>query len=274
MRPIIKIAKGFYVHFSVALLFAVGIFFGCFYSLALAFLTALSHECAHLLAALLLKEKCVAMAIMPYGAKLIIKSSGNLKNDFLIAAAGPFFNLLMLALFRSGPFHEMNLSMLIINSVPALPADGGRMLYAMLAYKSPFFALGTMKRISAVSAAALITLGALQAYFYGFNLSLFMIGAFLLFSSLDKTDGTRLYAKNAAAEMKNLREPVREKSFAVNGAVPARRLLKYFSPSYMAVFDVYDDGGNRFMRISENDVIRALGERGASAFISEIGEKP
>ena len=57
VRPIIKIAKGIYIHFSVFLVFGAGLFFGCFYELALAFLTALIHECAHLLCAVLFKGK-------------------------------------------------------------------------------------------------------------------------------------------------------------------------------------------------------------------------
>ena len=55
------------------MVFGAGLFFGCFYELALAFLTALIHECAHLLCALFLKEKCVSVALMPYGAKLVGK---------------------------------------------------------------------------------------------------------------------------------------------------------------------------------------------------------
>lgn len=274
MRPIIKIAKGIYIHFSVFLVFGAGLFFGCFYELALAFLTALIHECAHLLCALFLKEKCVSVALMPYGAKLLLKDSGNLKHEFLIAAAGPALNLLMALIYRAGPFYEMNLSMLIINLVPALPADGGRMLYLMLSAKSPYFALGTMRKISAVISVILLILGALQAYFYGFNLSLFIIGTFLLFSALDKTGEARLYIKSVSAERKKLREPVLEKCFAVSSKVPARRLVKYFSGSYMAVFDVFGDDGKIAARISENDVIDAIGQKGASAFIFEIGKKP
>ncbi len=274
MRRIIKIAKGFYIHYTVFPVFLSGFIFGCFCELALAFLTALIHECAHLLCALILKEKCVSVAIMPYGAKLLIKESDNLRHGFLIAAAGPLLNLLMVMIIRSGPFYEMNLSMLIINLVPALPADGGRMLYILLSAKNAFFALGTMRKISAAVSAVLIFLGAYQAYFYGFNLSLFIIGMFLLFSAADKTGEVRQYVKNVSAERKKLREPVREKSFAVSASVPARRLLKYFSGSYMAVFDVFDGDGKLGGRISENDVISLIEEKGASAFLFEIGKKP
>ena len=216
----------------------------------------------------------MSVALMPYGAKLLLKDSGNLKHEFLIAAAGPALNLLMALIYRAGPFYEMNLSMLIINLVPSLPADGGRMLYLMLSAKSPYFALGTMRKISAVISVILLILGALQAYFYGFNLSLFIIGTFLLFSALDKTGEARLYVKSVSAERKKLREPVLEKCFAVSSKVPARRLVKYFSGSYMAVFDVFGDDGKIAARISENDVIDAIGQKGASAFIFEIGKKP
>ena len=104
--------------------------------------------------------------------------------------------------------------------------------------------------------------------------SLFIIGTFLLFSALDKTGEARLYVKSVSAERKKLREPVLEKCFAVSSKVPARRLVKYFSGSYMAVFDVFGDDGKITARISENDVIDAIGQKGASAFLFEIGKKP
>lgn len=269
----IRLLKGLYIHPLTVALFTAAYFSGFFYELSMAFLTAASHEAAHLLAALSLGSRCLAVSVMPYGMKLCIHPSKKIKNELLICLAGPFFNLFMLILFREGPLFEMNLSMLILNLFPVLPTDGGRVLYLLFSYKNPFSALGAMHKISFFSACIIIALGAYQAYSTGFNFSLFIIGAFLLASAFDKTERVRLYASAATAPISVPDEPIVEKCFAVSQKTPARRLLPLLSPYYFSGFDVIAPNGESVIRLSENDIIRAVRENGASVCISQIRPK-
>lgn len=253
-------------------LFLLSFFFGFFDMLAMAFLTALCHELSHLLAALLLKEKCISAAVMPYGAKLLIKPSSSLKNELLITAAGPLFNALVLIIFKSGPFYEMNLSMLSVNLLPILPLDGGRMLYLILSLKNPFFALSFMKRLSAVCGIFLLPLGAYQAAVTGFNFSIFIIGAFLFVSALDKKDLPKLYIDCTQSPLKKLSEPVAVSELAAYKTVPARALLSKLPPFRYSFINVLNSDGTLYKRISESELIEAVRGKGATINLSEIGK--
>ncbi len=248
--------------------------FGFFYELSIAFLTAAAHELVHLMTALLLKEKCFGVALMPYGAKLFLRPSRSMRAELLITASGPLFNLIMLFLFPCGPFHETNLSMLLINLFPALPTDGGRLIYLLLSMKSPFFALGCMKKISLFSGLFMLAAGACQAYFAGFNLSLFLIGMLLLSKAADKGEDIRLYLSRCSEEPCAPSSPARARSLAVRADTPARRLIPLLVPGRITFFDCLSPEGGFLFRLSENDVICAVQKNGASVFISEIGKNP
>lgn len=246
--------------------------FGFFYELSIAFLTAAAHELAHLLTALMLKEKCFGAALMPYGAKLYLRPSRHIRNEALICAAGPVFNLIMLFLFPEGPFFEMNLSMLFINLFPALPTDGGRLLYLLLSMKSPFFALGCMKKISLFSGLLMLAAGIYQAYSTGFNLSLFLIGMLLLSKAADKGEDIRLYLSRCTKEPRAPSSPAHARSLAVRADTPARRLIPLLAPGRVTFFDCLSDEGGFLFRLSEGDVIRAVQRNGSATIISEIGK--
>lgn len=246
--------------------------FGFSDMLSMAFLTAICHELSHLFTALLLKEKCICVAVMPYGAKLLIKPSSLLKNELLITAAGPFFNALMLIIFKSGPFYEMNFSMLIFNLLPILPLDGGRILYLILSLKNPFFALSFMKRLSFVLGVLLLLLGAYQAAVTGFNFSVFIIGGFLFASALDKNDIPRLYLSSSQNPIKKVSAPITVSELAALNTVPARTLISKLPPFRYSFINILNPDGTLYKRMSENELIEAVLGKGAAINLSEIGK--
>lgn len=238
----------------------------------MAFSAALCHELFHLFTALVLKEKCVSLAIMPYGAKLLLKPSPLLKNELLIAAAGPLFNALMIIIFKSGPFYEMNLSMLIFNLLPILPLDGGRILYLILSLKNPFFALSFMKKLSFVSGVLLLLLGIYQAAVTGFNFSIFIIGAFLFTSALDKNDIPKLYLSATKDPSKKLSEPILASELVAYKTVPARTVISKLPPFRYSFINILNPDGTLYKRITENELIEAVLGKGAAINLSEIGK--
>lgn len=253
-------------------LFALSWFFGFFTELSLAFLTAALHEFAHLLCALILKEKCAAVAVMPYGMKLYLTPSRIARHELLTTLAGPLFNLLMLILFRQGPFFEMNLSMLLLNLLPIMPSDGARMLYLALSIKSPFFAEGTIRRLSLVISLILIPLGIYQAASYGFNPSLFIIGVFIFFSALDKKERIRLYARGIETAKIQVDSPFYERRLAAPGAFKARSLLSYLSPYRFTVIDVTAPDGRISSTVTQAQLISAIKEKNAGITLFEIAK--
>ncbi len=260
------------MHPLTIVLFALSWFFDFFAELSLAFLTAALHEFAHLLCALILKEKCAAVAIMPYGMKLCLSPSRIAKNELLITFSGPLFNLLMLVLFLRGPFFEMNLSMLLINLLPIMPSDGARILYLALSFKSPFFAEGALRRLSLAVSLILIPLGVYQAATAGFNPSLFIIGVFIFFSTLDKRARIRLYVQGINDREMPIVAPISERRFAAPAAFKARNTLSLLSPYRFTVIDVTAPDGKISSTLTQTQLISAIRKNGAGITLFEIAK--
>lgn len=99
----------------------------------MAYLLSFLHEGCHYLTAKMLFVKTDGIFLRPWGSSLRLASVSSPKNEFLIAAAGPLFHLVLLPVsLKSEFFFFCNMAMLFANIVPVLPLDGGRMLRAFL----------------------------------------------------------------------------------------------------------------------------------------------
>ncbi len=110
-----------------------------------ALLAAAIHECGHILAARVCKISLCEMRLGIFGASLST-SSGlcSYKKEIFLAAAGPFFNFLTVALFypiikNANDFSELflaaSLFLGILNLLPIADLDGGRILYCFICQK-------------------------------------------------------------------------------------------------------------------------------------------
>lgn len=267
----IKIAKGLYIHFSVFILFLVAAFSGTFHITAMAFITAVCHELCHLLASLLLKEKCHGIAVMPYGCRMFMNTVKSPVKEFFIASAGPFFNILMVLIMRKGPLYEINLAMALINLFPVMPLDGGRMLSSLIAFfTGSFRALSIMKIISLSGGIALTLLGIFQAIATGFNLSVFTAGAFLLFSAITDRGRESFYA-SVLEDYDKLEDGCSKTLIlATRESLQARRILPLIPPTKYALIKVIGNDGKVKSEITEEELKREIIEKGAGIRLREI----
>lgn len=106
---------------------------------------ALIHELAHAAAAAKIGYGVERIVLMPYGATLSVDLDGaSPKDEIRIAIAGPLCNLLVAAAFLAlwwcfpilYPYTEAafaaSLSLVVCNLMPALPLDGGKVMYCGL----------------------------------------------------------------------------------------------------------------------------------------------
>lgn len=155
-----RISIGFFTICFFLLLFLAGINYGDPLTVILLLLALLLHETAHLVFAEVFGYQVKEFKLTPLGGCLVIDSLMALHPvaEFVIAVAGPFTNLLMVAgvgyldfLGVKGSWldnwGQCNRMLGIINLIPAVPLDGGRLLDALL------------KKIFSIKTAALITKG-------------------------------------------------------------------------------------------------------------------
>lgn len=216
------------------------------------------HETAHLLTARLLRVRVTALRLMPFGGatelgNLYALSPGTL---LAIAAAGPAANLALLltasALCQWGwlppdlalTLVQVNLTLMLFNLLPALPLDGGRMLYALACKplgRSRAAGLGIwLGRALALALSALTVAGGLRTG--RFNLSLMACAVFIAASGSEERRA--LSDLNAVTLLSALRQsdgPVDLRLCAVSADCPALTALRRAAPDAATLYAVYED---------------------------------
>lgn len=151
------------------------------------------HEAGHCLAARLAGETLRSVELTPFGG--VITYGGSPRKGltgFAVAAAGPLSNYLaallapsvsgMLGTDLTRAFVQANLAMLCINLLPALPLDGGRMIFSVGYYLLPVSALINVLTSLGIAAGALMLALAVGAlHMLGkLNGSLVIVGIYMM----------------------------------------------------------------------------------------------
>ena len=160
-------------------------------------LTAVIHELGHSLVAGDRGYRLNKITLMPFGAVVSGESSElNFKDELIIAFAGPITNLLVAIFFiafwwifpESYPYTELavsaNLSMALINCIPAYPLDGGRILSAFLSIKGGRKrAIFICKLLGIIFSIILLCLFILSI-FNSVNISILFFALFIFFGAI------------------------------------------------------------------------------------------
>jgi len=101
--------------------------------LFISFIIVFMHECVHYLTARILGFSGFVVEMIPIGAVLKVKDldEASPREDFIISISGPLFNLILAGFFYFSSYKLLflcNLSIGLLNFLPAFPLDGGRML--------------------------------------------------------------------------------------------------------------------------------------------------
>lgn len=228
-----------------------------FYLLALAF--ALLHECAHALAAILCSEKPQRINVTPFGFELKMKNM-SYKNELKIAAAGPFLSGVLGLIgygFNLHTVRNINLVLFLINLMPALPLDGGRILRIIL-WKTMGFARGNSvsRRASRISAALLFVF----AFFPPFSPWLIIV-AMVIFSYVEQRPQSFILIKKDFSK-----GPMPVKWFCADSDTDVISICRFFSPFYYTM--VYIPSKDTYH--CESEITEALKTRGAHIKIGDL----
>ena len=217
------------------------------------------HEAAHLAAARLMRVPVTELRLMPFGGaaqlgNLYALSPGRL---LAIAAAGPAANLALLltasALAQWGwltldaalSLLRVNLSLMLFNLLPALPLDGGRMLYALTCRRlgrrrAADLGIALGKALAAALAAVMLWHGFRAGRF---NLSLAACAVFIAASGPEERRAlSDLNAYSLLNALKLSGGPIEMRLCAVDADCPALTALRHTAPDVATLFAVYEGG--------------------------------
>ena len=284
----IKITRFFYIHWLVLPLFLLSYFIGGLHTMLTAYAVVFIHELFHLFATLLVKERVGSIIIMPFGMTLrlsarIVRQPGK---EIFIALAGPFANLLMivgtfavsskttvlpLSLYV---FWFLNLAVLLLNLLPCLPLDGGRVLKAILTYRLGYLSTASiMRRTTYVTTTVLLCLGICLLLVSRLNISLLIAAGFLALHMAEEKKRNEyilmqelLYTKNKLHK-KGL---MRSRLVSAMDSVRAKDIFKMLSYESYYIIHIVDENQTHLRSVTEAQVVDAILQKGWHIFLRDI----
>ena len=266
MKGTFRIYKNVFADYSLLITAAICIVSGNTNMYIIAF-SAIIHELAHYAAACLCGFNPDNFIIKGFGIELVggrYFSSGVL---FFVALCGPLVNIIMACIalkIGSFKFFITNLSVAVINLIPALPLDGGQILYALVCNLTN---RKTAKKVTAISgkiSGILITiLGVMMLCVSKINFSLLYIGLFVFFSNSSN------YC-NPVIETVCAKERDIEKcpAFAIKDSMKALDAAKSLPHNALGV--VKDETGEFYGVVSPYYIYGRLAETNADATLKSI----
>lgn len=247
------------------LLFPVmALLLNCGRQTALLLMSLTLHEFAHWVAARALRVGMSSIRLTPFGGLSLLENpySFSAAKLCVIAAAGPAANCLLLLgttfLLQWTQIPDsllidlaaVNTLLMLFNLLPALPLDGGRILYGILSrFISPDSALRICLWAGRILAALLYLLAACGFARYGrLNLSILFAATFILASAADERkalNGSRV--GNMLNASRPISAPTPADLIAIDAACPPLTALRAARPGRITLFAIY-----------ENDLLREI----------------
>ena len=286
MKGIIHIGKRIEIHIFLPILIAASILGGYFVLFSLSWLFAILHECAHIFTGKLLKIKTCKVTFQPFGicAKLkepVIKSP---VREIVMAFAGPFLSFVLWGIFAViynyypvemiGYCALLNLSLFLINLLPCLPLDGGRILRAILTLGSnAVTAWRITTRLSFAIVTVLLGVSVWLLIMHRFNFSFLMIGAFLLGNLTVEQRNMSVSALREIlynGQKLNVEDLNGTCILTAYASMPARRILHRLSYHKYHIVKVVNNKHEVIKTVTESQILNSLLNKGIRIKMSEV----
>ena len=264
------------LHPAVPAFAAYAFFLGYDRLWTLSMLSIMLHEGAHAMVAALFKCSPSAVELTPLGAVMLMDDEMKLSpfKRAVMILAGPGITLCIAGLtvwatgcgYISLSYGETlflcNIAIVVINLLPVLPLDGGRLLHLLLCTILPTqVSARVLKCFAYIIGLGLICLNiAVSSEYGGWNLSLAFTGCSILYSAAAATTTSKLRELRAFIDRKiRLEDKGYQtcKVMCVMGNIPIRRLLCKLPCNRQVMCVVLEPGSMAFKGvISENEMIQ------------------
>lgn len=253
-------------------------YFGLF---AVSYLSALLHEFAHIFTARKLGIGISYIKLQPFGVCAVLKSSIINKpiHEITVALAGPMCSLLLAGIYYlwqecCGYFVYCNLALALLNILPILPLDGGRVLRATLTTKmGAVRAYNTAVKLSHIPTAFILVLSVYALLTAQFNFSLILIGVFLLGNLLEEKHNI---SRQAVLEILNYKDKLRSGELnntsviCADKSTPARKILHCLSYNKYHIIHMTDDKLRVVKTFTEGQLLEAITQKGIRITLEEV----
>lgn len=253
-----------------------------------AFAVVFLHELAH---AWVARRKGIPVSdieLLPFGG--VARMSSELvvepRKEMVVAAAGPFANLVLcvlaLGLGHHGIWHDVfgpffvqcNLLLFLFNLLPGLPLDGGRVCRAYLAQRVNLPAATYRLAACGQFWGGLIAVLGVVGVLVRFNgLDIVATGLFLFYAARrQKAEAPYLYAQHLVSKNRGLDEHgiLPGEVLVARGDVPVWRVTRLFVPQHYHFVYTVDEQGRCTGIVGETEVIKALLEEGANVPLDRV----
>ena len=252
-----------------------------------ALLALLLHEGSHCLMARAFGCRIESMELLPFGGVARIRQ-GDLSpyGEFCIAAAGPAASFLLgsftaalaywfpLAMTSLDWFLTYNLVLALVNLVPALPLDGGRMLRCLLSER---LGEGRATRLACLlgilSGGAMVGLWLMFRREDGLHFTLPVIGLFLLLTAfLELGRGPERQVSAYVKLRGNLRggDGVAVNTIAARASMSAGEAMRILKTNRYNVLRVVDGSMHTLGEVDEARLISAIADRGLHTALGDL----
>ncbi len=246
-----RLTNHFFLHIGVPVLVGISFLVPAASVFRQMLLAAALHESFHALSACFLHVPILRLTILPYGCHLRLGRT-DFSSEAKIAAAGPLGSFLLFLLFWRRDFGHVNLMLCLLNLLPALPLDGGRLLRLFLLWnRGYFFVSRILRRLG-------LLIGLCLALYAFLRPSPFFGCIAVLLLSRPAPVPFSVLSKKAA-------RTARVKLFHARRTDSLLSLTHYFSPFYHATFRIR--GCNRLL--PEAEVTLYL-RQNAAARVSDV----
>ena len=273
--------RRFFIHPLFYVTGAISCIFGELPLFFISAIVALQHEYAHALAAAKRGYTLNKIVLMPYGA--VIDGDVNelsLKDEFMVALAGPLCNLFTAAFFVAiwwlyptvYAFTDVacyaSFSVATVNLLPAYPLDGGRILKSVLysellkkgktARDAEKISIKFCKILTLILSAAMLILFAVLCFKKQFNLTLLFFSLFLLFGALGNGKNVASYQKINFSFPKALTRGVVLKRVALSKNCTLKNALPFLEQGSYLVFEIYDEEERYLGELPQNEFSKLI----------------
>ncbi|MGN0771891.1 MAG: site-2 protease family protein [Christensenellales bacterium] len=237
------------------------------------------HELAHERIAGWRGYKTLSVRLMPYGGVMESKECYQGKDNIVISLAGPIFNfciaLCVVAAWWLVPSCYVytrdicvaNVTMGVINLLPLYPLDGSNVVIALSKNK-----LRSIRyvRIATLVFGALLFVAGIISLFYTPNLSIAVMGIFLFFGALGKSEKEAAdWTSTSTFIFKNYRHGLRKTTVLISWDAPLFRCVAMMNNKEYITFEIVNDDSDTIATLSEDAIRQICQDKPADTTLKE-----